>query len=319
MKYSLEHNTAANKDVVPYFVQVEFISSTLDLSNLLHIPVFPKLFHDRDIFVAEACGYQVHSENVEEIPAMVARLLKGMIVANRLPSYAFVARHSRNIHLVYTIGNEVSVKIPHGPSFRHIELAKVREYLSDYLRQTGLLGTQNQPDKLHARGIHRISLALIRPIFYFKKRSTIPGKNDFWAPVFLSDDQSSIYTFAASEKRVAPLNNGNEILDLYDTVTQALIQDGRLQTPYDLQIDRLFPHQLEALKVNLTQLDPMIDSKGGAIPVYQNSQICFGIEDRPYEDRYNLYLAKTLSDLEDKIKYHLPHHSADSGQVWVQN
>ena len=109
MKLSLESNTAPNKDAVPYYVRVEFLSLTIDLSETLHIPVFPKLFHDRDVYIAEACGYQVHAEKLEQIPTMVFRLLNNMIVANRLPSYAFVARYSRNIHLVYTIGNEVTV------------------------------------------------------------------------------------------------------------------------------------------------------------------------------------------------------------------
>ncbi|MEM7031138.1 MAG: hypothetical protein AAF629_16365 [Chloroflexota bacterium] len=305
MKFSLEQNTAENKDTVPYFVRVEFLSSTIDLSNTLHIPVYPKLFHERDVYIAEACGYQVHAEELDQIPALVFRLLQGMIAANRLPSYAFVARYSRNIHLVYTIGDEVTVKIPNGPSFRHVELAKVREYLSDYLRQTGLLGTRNQPDKLHARGIHRKSLALIRPIFYLKKRSPAEEKNDFWAPVFLSDDRSNIYAFAANQKRATPVKCGHEIFDLYTKVTNALIADNRLQSPFDLQIDRLFPEQLNQLKGNITKLDEMIRHNEITIPVYQNGPLYLSIEDRPDEERYNLHLADSLSELRQRIRHRL--------------
>jgi len=301
VKLSLERNAAANSEAVPYFVRVEFQSLTLDLSEALHIPVFPRPIREKTFYVAEACGYQARTDNLDQIPYLVGRLLQGMIAAHRLPSYVFIARYSRNVHLVHTIDDEVVVKIPHGPSFRHVELAKIREYLSDYLRISGLLGTPNKPDKLHVRGIHRKSLALVRPIFYFKKRSTLDD-NDFWAPVFLSDHGQSIYTFAASAKREAPLEAGEEVLTLHNIVTKALIADKRLKNPYDLRPDRLFTEQWEQLKKTLTLSEQSICLDNIEFPVYSNGKVFIALENRSDERRYSLFLGEDLEDIRHRIR-----------------
>ena len=304
MHLSLERNTAKNNQEIPYFIRVELEPSTLDSSGVVHIPVFLQEVQETMLFMAEACGYRVHAEKLDHLPSQVGQLLQSITKGNRLPNYVFISRYARNVHCVYTLGDEVYVKISEGPAFQHIELAKVREYLGEYLRQTGLLGTPNKPDKLHVRGIHGKSLALIRPIFYLKKRLA-PNETNFWAPVFLSDAGESIYTFAASAKREATVDSGREILALHQTVATALIGDRRLRDPYDLLIDRLFPKQLKQLKQLLTNRNETIKVNDRDIPIFEKDGIIMAIVKRPDENRYSLFLGKSIEALSDHLAQNL--------------
>ncbi len=102
------------------------------------------------------------------------------------------------VYPVYTVGDEVYATTPGGPVFRHVELAKVREFLSDCLHTMEEIGSVDRAETLHVRGIDKNTLGLIRPSFYLKKR--VPSEAEFWAPVFKSEDGRSIYTYAARAK-----------------------------------------------------------------------------------------------------------------------
>ncbi len=105
-------------------------------------------------------------------------------------------------------------------------------------------------ETLHVRGVDKNTLGLVRPIYYLKKR--VPGEAEFWAPVFKSEDSRTIYTYAASAKREAPIDSGHEIMALHAMVAEALRKDGRLDNPYDLRSDRVFPDEAKDLLATLT-------------------------------------------------------------------
>ena len=117
MQLSLEANSTQNRETVPYFVLVENQSSSLDLSETLHIPVSTTIIDDELHYLAEACGYQVRTKVLDQIVPSVGRLIQRLTVSNRLPTYVFISRYTRNIHLVYTIEHDVVVNVTGGPSF----------------------------------------------------------------------------------------------------------------------------------------------------------------------------------------------------------
>lgn len=302
MRLTIEANTREeSKDRIPYFCRVNFKSSTPDMSNDLHVPVYQFMDKAGPIYAAEACGYQVRDVDLQQIPFRLDQLLRSMTVANRLPTYVFIARHGRERHLVYTVFDEVVVSIPNGPNFQHVELAKVRDYLSEYLSMTGSLGTPEKPDKLHVRGVHRKSLTLIRPIFYLKKRPVEADDNAFWAPVFLSPDGKSIYTFAASAKREVPVDGGKEVLAMHKKVADALIADGRLKDPQNLRADRLFPDYWEGLKAHLKPQNEYLTAGKMKLPVYRNGNYFIAVEDRPEEHRFGLFLGSDMATVRSGV------------------
>jgi hypothetical protein len=221
----------------------------------------------------------------------------------RLPTYVFIARRSRQMYPVYTVGDEVFATTPGGPVFRHVELAKVRDYLSDYLHAVSELGTPGKSDTLHVRGINMDTLGLIRPIFYLKKRPSSAGDNEFWAPVFLADDGKSIYTYAASGKREVDLAGGYETLLLRTQVAQALIADKRLKENFDLRPDRLLPDYWAQVQATLKPTPATLVYDDQSLAVYQNGRGIVAVEHRHDEDRYSLYIGQDIDDLRDRTAY----------------
>ena len=283
-----------NKEI-SHIARIEINSVTIDTDSVFEVPVYVEVHNGQPRFNLEMCGFRVEVYDANRLAAVAEKLMTGLINMSRLPSYVFIARHAGGIYPVYTVDNEVFATTPGGPVFRHVELAKVREFLSDYLHDVGLLGKKGLNDKLHVRGINMKTLGLRRPIFYLKKR--VPGQTDFWAPVFESGDGKRIYTFAANARREAPIAGGQEVIFLRELVAQALLTDKRLHDLHDLRPDRLFPAYWERLEMALEpqgsiQVGPM------EMPVYSNNYVWIGVEMRPEEARYSLFVGKDASDIQ---------------------
>lgn len=255
------------------------------------------------VYDLELCGFRLEAPAPEALLGPAAQLLDALTNVSRLPDYVFIARRSRGIYPVYTVGSEVLATTPGGPVFRHVELAKVREYLSDYLHLAGILGAPGRSEKLHVRGVDPETLALKRPIFYLKKRT--PGEDAFWAPVFLSDDETRIWTYAANHLREVYVDDGKEVLLLREIVAQALITDGRLRHDHDLQADRLFPETWERLSRHLLRETADLDVDGRTLPLYRAAHLMLALEHRPDEERYSLYLGSDRRQLTERVRNNL--------------
>ncbi|WP_420641278.1 hypothetical protein [Candidatus Leptofilum sp.] len=298
MRITLERNTAVNADQVPYLARVEIITSTVHAGSIFEIPIYVAHQGTQKQFYVKLLGVRLEREHPSELLAPIQERLVQLIHLARLPTYLFIARRARGIYPVYTIGSEVTATTPGGPIFRHVELAKVREYLTDYLHDAGILGAAGPSDKLHVRGVNMHTLALRRPLFYLKKR--VPGEVDFWAPVFESGDGQKIYAYAADERREVVKSDGREVMLLCEAVATALLADGRLQQNYDLRADRLFPDQWDALQ-GLLKEDPPITVTGVALPCYRDDAVWLAVESRLEENRFGLYLGRTKAELEQRI------------------
>lgn len=298
MKISFERNTEQNSDTIPYFVRIEIGASELDWDRTFRVPVI--LSHGL-MYVVEICGLQIKADTLKELGPLVHSKLLSLENLSRMPTYVFITRRSRKLFPVYTIGDKVMSVAPQGISFRHVELAKVREYLQDYLHQIGLLGPIERGDKLHVRGVHKETLALIRPIFYLKKRAMNEREHEFWAPAFKATDSDTIYAYAASTKHEAPLENGLEVFRLCHKVAEALINDNRLTINLNLRVDRLMPDYWERVKSNLTKLDRDMTYEGIKLPMYQVEKMLIALEYRSVEDRYSLFLGKDDDDLVKRV------------------
>lgn len=288
MKVSLEQNSGADSKQIPFFVMLEMSTISSDRHSSFKVPVYLRT-NGKEKYNAEVCGFQVEGKKPDEVEGLVEKLVPGLVNMARLPTYVFIARRSHQMYPVYTVGDEVFVTTPGGPIFRHVELAKIRDYLTDYLHTTGELGTPGKSEKLHVRGVHRISLGLIRPLFYLKKRGD-EGSDEFWAPVFPSITDDLIYTYAASGRREVEIENGYEVFQLRHQVAMALIADKRLQDEADLRADRLLPEYYEKVKQNLTPLSSKLAVNGLEMPLFKAKSKTVAVEYRPKEDRYSFYV-----------------------------
>ena len=295
--------------MIPYYARLEIVTATVDAGTVFEVPVYVSNAGQRKVYNVEICGFRVETDNVQDVPLVTERLVTGLINMARLPSYVFIARQAGGIYPVYTVDSEVFATTPGGPVFRHVELAKVREYLSDYLHEAGIVGEEGLSDKLHVRGVDMKTLGLRRPVFYLKKR--VPGQVDFWAPVFESGDGAHVYTYAADARREVPIKDGEEVLALRSLVAAVLLADNRLKDLYDLRPDRLFPAYWQRLQ---TVLEPAgaITVNGIEISLYSNASlysnglIWIGLETRHDENRYSLFVGKDAEDVS--------HHAAQDFQ-----
>ena len=296
MHFMLER--APDTSEQPYVLQIEQLDNTLMADSRLSIPIHYE--RSRDTYNVELAGFRVDAPHPNLLPALAKPLLEGLINLARLPSYVFVARRSRAIYPVYTVGDDVIATTPGGPVFRHVELAKVRQHLSDYLHLTGVLGQPGLSDKLHVRGVDPQTLELIRPVFYLKKR--IPQQTDFWSPVFAGPD--TIYTFAASARREVPRNAGLEILELQQVVAQALIADRRLHSSYDLRPDRLMAEHWLQLEQHCKREPHQLQTGEHTLALYRYADTLIGVEQRPesLSTRPGLFLHSTLAELEASVQ-----------------
>lgn len=298
MKVSLEKNRQDNGAVVPYIAHVEIATTTPNQAAIFHVPVYLQHLRDKTLYHAEVCGFQVNGHTPQEIRPGIERLLPHLINSTQLPTYIFIARHSRRVYPVYTVGDEVFAIAPGGPIFRHVELAKVREYLTDYLRDIGQLWRPGNKDRLHVRGVHKETLALIRPVFYLKKRPQNKRDNEFWAPVFPSNDGDRIYTYAASARREQVIEAGQEVLRLRTQVAQALMADKRLQESVDLRADRVMTPYWQRLVETLTPFPGKLVCLPLKLDVYQNQTDAVAVEYRANdENRVSLYFGRDVNDL----------------------
>lgn len=255
-------------------------------------------------YTAQMCGFQVESDRKKDMPRLVHYLLSNLINVGRLPDYVFIANRAKRIYPVYTIGSNVAVTTPNGPVFRHVELAKVREYLTDYLHTTKILGEGGKSDKLHVRGINRHNLGLRAPLFYLKKYTE--NEERFWAPVFENGDGTGIYVSAADSRRDVPKENGEEVLRLSKLVSELLLTQNRIKNRFDLRADRLKQAYWETVKSTLTPTDSNISAGGQTLDVYQSGSDFVAVEYRgkasgESSDRYGLYLGSSLDDLKSRV------------------
>lgn len=301
MKITVERNPADDSygRTHPYIARVEIVSATMNVGTVYQIPIFVEYSGLQKTFGADVCGFRVTAKHPQQIIDPLSRLLYGLINASRLPHYVFIARRARAVFPVYTIDNEVMAITQGGPYFKHVELAKVREYLTDFLHQAGILGEKGLSDKLHVRGISQSTLGLRRPIFYLKKR--VVGETDFWAPVFQAADGKTIYVYAVNQRRDVPKADGTEVLELRELVAKALQADGRLQNPFDLRPDRLFPYLWEEMKNHLHEERPLPINQI-ELPRYRDGLHWVALETRPDEERFGLFLGRTADDLAQRVR-----------------
>lgn len=301
MKITVEKNTADDSygRTHPYIARVEIISATMNVGTVYQIPVFVEYSGLQKTFGVDVCGFRVAAKHPQQIIDPLTRLLYGLINASRLPHYVFIARRARAVFPVYTIDNQVMAITQNGPYFKHVELAKVREYLTDFLHQAGVLGEKGLSDKLHVRGVSQLTLGLRRPIFYLKKR--VAGETDFWAPVFQAADGKTIYVYAVNQRREVTKAGGMEVLELQELVARALQADGRLQNSFDLRPDRLFPYLWEEMKSHLHAERPLSINQI-ELPQYRDGLHWVALETRPDEERFGLFLGRTADDLAARVR-----------------
>ena len=299
MKLSIFDNDLSASHTMPFVLSIDLSDEVIPPHTHFLAPLFVEQGEDSPrSFHVELCGFRLEADSPQALLAPSAQLLSGLINHARLPTYVFVAGDSLQVFPVYTIGDEVMATTPGGPIFRHVELAKVRSYLSEYLHTMQLLGAVDHLETLHVRGVDSSSLGLIRPRFYLKKR--VPGENAFWAPVFPSVDGQRLYAYAASAKHEIHTANALAILALHDRVAGALIADGRLRDPYDLRPDRLFPQDWEALKAHLSPQPYSLQVSGSkrcVLPIFRRGNAYLAVEHRIEENRYQLFLGRNPRDL----------------------
>lgn len=300
MKITVERNTADDSygRTYPYIARVEIVSATMAVGTVYQIPVFVEYAGLQKTFGVDVCGFRVTGKHPQQLTEPLHRLLHGLVNASRLPDYVFIARRARAVFPVYTIDHEVMAITKNGPYFKHVELAKVREYLTDFLHQAGVLGEKGLSDKLHVRGVSQTTLGLRRPIFYLKKRIT--GQTDFWAPVFQAADGKTIFTFAVNQRRSVPKANGMEVLDLWELVAEKLIADGRLQTKFDLRPDRLYGTHWHEIKAHLYAERPLHINQI-ELPQFRDGLNWLAVEPRPDEERFGLFLGSSAADLAQRV------------------
>ncbi len=294
MILTLEHNDDTN---IPYRVRLDIVSLTSEANKTYHIPVYSSIDEGRQVYDAEVCGFRVEADTPEKVVSLVEKLLPGLVNMARFPTYMFVARRSRRIYPVYTVGNEVLATTPKGPVFKHVELAKVRDRLSDFLHQAKILGEPGKSDKLHVRGVRSSDLSLTRPLFYLKKRPVLGNENEFWSPVFEAATGQSIYTYAVNQRREQPKYRGLEALRLRTEVAQALIADTRLNDELELRADRFLPEYWQQVKSGLETLLSKLTYNDVECDLYRDGQQLIAVEHRVSEDRYSLYIGRGIDDL----------------------
>ena len=294
MNVSFQENS---NNGAPYTAVLNAESETIHENGIFKVPVYKDSVEKG--YFADLCGFRVKSKELKGLGSKMLEITDGLINMARMPRHVFVARRAKRVFPIYTVGNEVLATTSGGPVFRHVELAKLREYMTDYLHEAEVLGEKGLSDKLHVRGASLNTLQLRRPIFYLKKR--VVGEPEFWAPVFETENLDGIYTYAASDRReIKNEYGGKGVLVLTRIVAEALKTEKRLNNIYDLRPDRLQPEFWDKLKPNLVDAGSA-KINGKDVELFTSDGLHIGLEYREKEERYGLFLADSASELESRI------------------
>ena len=164
MELTFEKNV---EGVAPYTAVLDTTEETVHPNRVFKVPVYKDAVSEG--YFADVCGFRAKAKTPEGLEATMLKLADGLVNMARLPRHVFVARRAKKVYPIYTIDDQVITTTPGGPIFSHVELAKVREYLTDYLHEIDVLGESGVSDKLHVRGTSLSTLQLRRPVFYMKK------------------------------------------------------------------------------------------------------------------------------------------------------
>ena len=147
----------------------------------------------------------------------------------------------------FTLSATKCLQRPGGPQFRHVELAWVREYLTDYLNTIGILGNGSQDDRC-TYGVDTTTLEMIRPLFYFEENGwrgrRISGHRFSFRPKLKPiRPPFTLYVAsgpAAQHLRCCARHSGIA----RHRCRSADRRQKRLNASYDLRIDRIFAETL---------------------------------------------------------------------------
>lgn len=282
---------------LPVAALIDASQETIHDQGIFKVPIFKDPVVQG--FFADVCGFRTKAKTIEGLEPPLLELIDSLINMARLPRHIFVARRAKKVYPIYTVRNEVAVTTPGGPLFQHVELAKVKEYLTDYLHDAEILGEKGVSDKLHVRGVSMTTLQLRRPVFYLKKRKM--GEQEFWSPVFETESLDGLYTYAASNRReIKNEYGGRGVLVLTRIVAEALKTEKRLNDIYDLRPDRLQPTFWEKLKLTLVSAGST-EIRSKTIELFTSDSTYIGVELREDEDRYGLFLSDSAENLEERI------------------
>lgn len=306
MKLSIERNThpdESEREKAPWLVVAEIENETADIGRLYKIPIYVRYVGVLKNYHVIICGARLDAQDrPANLLGPVSNLLHSLLNGSRFPTYMFIARRARHLYPAYTIENEVFIPTQSGgPIFRHVELAKVREYLTDFLHDIKIVGKDGVSDKLHVRGVDSLTFELHRPVFYLKKRAR--SREPFWAPVFENDDGTGIYTIAASARREVPIGDGREVIRLREMVAHVLHADQRITDLLDLRTDRVMASYWERLQENLTQ-ESELSVDGRQLTFYSMNGGAPWIltEPRPYENRVGLFFGSSADDVLERAR-----------------
>ncbi|MCB0191749.1 MAG: hypothetical protein KDJ65_07385 [Anaerolineae bacterium] len=302
MEAFLEKNNAENRRTIPYYITIKLAPiTTSHFPTRYQIPIYLKPIRGQNHYTAELCGLNVQESSPQSVLNTINKVAPTLVNLNRMPTYVFIARHSLKVYPVYTNRKEnLGLTVPNGPVARHVELAYVRDRVGKYLNDIHVLGRSGEYEKLHVRGVHQKTLALVRPIFYLKKRPLSPKDTEFWTPVFPSDESASIYAYVLDKKYEVSEETGNEVFQLRSQVSRALIGKKRLSEDFDLRADRLLSDYWAKLETKLEPLPEKLIYNNATLPLYQHQGRLIAVEKRADEDRYSLYLGHDREDLRQR-------------------
>lgn len=302
MEVSLEKNNTADHKTVPYHINIKLVPITHNhFATEFQIPIYLKPIKGQNHYTAEMCGLQVQERSPQSVLNMLKKVGPTLVNINRMPTYVFIARHKLKVYPVYTSRKEfLGLTVPGGPVVKHPELACVRDRVTAYLNKVHILGQAGEYEKLHVRGVHQKTLALVRPIFYLKKRPLTSKDTEFWTPVFPSDNSNSIYAYILDKKYEVNADSGNEVFQLHSQVAQALVSDKRLPDGFDLRADRLLPDYWSKLETKLEPLPSKLIYNKNMLNIYRHQNYLVAVEQRPHENRYSLYIGYDSEDLRQR-------------------
>lgn len=302
MEISLKKNNADNRKAVPYHINIKLapIKSNNFATNF-QIPLNLKPLNGQNHYAAEMCGLQLQESSPQSVLNKIKKVGPTLVNLNRMPTYVFIARHSLRVYPVYTSRKEIlGLTVQGGPVVRHVELAYVRDRVGKYLNDAHVIGRSGTFEKLHVRGVHQKTLALVRPIFYLKKRPLTSRDTEFWTPVFPSEERDSIYAYVLDKKYEAKEAEGDEVFQLRSQVSRALMADQRLSEDFDLRADRLLPDYWAKLETKLDAQPGRLDYNSSSLPMYRHQNHLVAVEQRANEERYSLYIGYDDADLRQR-------------------
>jgi hypothetical protein len=283
-------------DYPRYFMEIE-MNGTLEGVQKLKLPIFWRPQggpHTRikEIYSAQVVSTLIERGNLDDLTQGVKETLLNLVQSG-FASYLILLHAGETIPIYYRNGM-LSARVMDGPQYRDTDVGKVFCGIRDYLMLSGTVKASNQM-RLNRVSPQDLRVHPLEFTLYYR------GDKEIFIPVFSSEGGKEEFATSCEGR---DFNGRNDLLSLRRNIAGYLMENNRIESPYDLRVCDLSFSRWGRLRPDVPAENLCLSYFGGEetkerLQIFSNGEEL--IAARSLDRGFELYFGKNLEDLKDRV------------------